>query len=1008
MSIRLRSHYFVCFLKKLHFESNLTHNFSIFCRCLSNLVRTFLKDEYSEKTGETATQLVKFLLLCYDCLAVSRNEINQLFRIIFLTIVKAQSNVYQPVSSCWQAVEMLYGLLHELLGLGKKHATADDITVGIMSSLHDVLCSLTQTLVRTVGQEDERCSFYGCNAYFAMLNEVKSLLSTYKFVESLEQKFQKLLNTIADLTLSLYSSETDCVTVKGWLRFLVTLKLIIWIIDVTDATDFILTNERRGKLLKSLRSLTLSSNLGFPNEGKSSDRSYLQETNWRFVAEDIIATKWHCFNIVIKESDGKFISNNPSKTFDGSSPCDIVEACVEALSLTSGAACFPCLETLRLCLPHLIQAGDEITTILLLETAWKVLNEIRTRYSGFFWPALDIAVRIVFASELFDRQVNSSLVCYVRKFWESLLNTADDQTGLVSVAVSHLCKVFSNMYRSQTVNVVDYHADIIADICLFGPVHKKDQKLLLHTAAYVKCLDDVSGVIGIRKFKECECESSRVRVDLIMMLLNMDHNSQASSLLIFKLIRVLLERDQRLSESKASRFLNSENHRKKQRLWQIILILATRITDEKFASEVSDSVLKALERDNQPSVRFFIEWSLVRLLSSHVHLLETIWEEMKNLSKTRLSYVASLISILAHVFLCVDKPESQIQYLQRLIPAIVPCAFLNHSQIRAYIFAALQVISITCTENLWFQVCQQFPIVQSCLSFAQSVFEGEKEKKRLQKDRALFAFHPIEDFSIEVIFNTVPVITGVVDDEVINPSVFETEGSEAWVEVSGFPLYNRKTTQHEVPTAEITREKTETSCSVVCVTSDVQKKITHWNVTAPLNENHGSFDQLRQRPIDRRVSDLVVVASLIDRAPNLGGLCRTCEVFGASRLVLGSKHVISEKDFKSVSVSSEKWVDVEEVKIHELKTYLMRMKKKGFIIVGVEQTAQSKKLTDFHFPRFTVLVLGNEKAGIPVEIIHLLDECVEIPQYGIIRSLNVHVSGALLIWEYSRQHLNAE
>lgn len=33
----------------------------------------------------------------------------------------------------------------------------------------------------------------------------------------------------------------------------------------------------------------------------------------------------------------------------------------------------------------------------------------------------------------------------------------------------------------------------------------------------------------------------------------------------------------------------------------------------------------------------------------------------------------------------------------------------------------------------------------------------------------------------------------------------------------------------------------------------------------------------------------------------------------------------------------------------------------------------------------------------------MLDGCVEIPQYGIVRSLNVHVSGAICIWEYTKQ-----
>ncbi len=44
-------------------------------------------------------------------------------------------------------------------------------------------------------------------------------------------------------------------------------------------------------------------------------------------------------------------------------------------------------------------------------------------------------------------------------------------------------------------------------------------------------------------------------------------------------------------------------------------------------------------------------------------------------------------------------------------------------------------------------------------------------------------------------------------------------------------------------------------------------------------------------------------------------------------------------------------------------------------------------------------------AGIPVDLIQLVDDCVEIPQQGIIRSLNVHVSGAIIIWEYFKQTL---
>ena len=61
----------------------------------------------------------------------------------------------------------------------------------------------------------------------------------------------------------------------------------------------------------------------------------------------------------------------------------------------------------------------------------------------------------------------------------------------------------------------------------------------------------------------------------------------------------------------------------------------------------------------------------------------------------------------------------------------------------------------------------------------------------------------------------------------------------------------------------------------------------------------------------------------------------------------------------------------------------------------------NKKKLNFNF-----LLNRNEKEGIPVELIQILDVCVEIPQLGIIRSLNVHVSAALVIWEYTKQILD--
>ncbi|KAJ3341066.1 hypothetical protein HDU93_005698 [Gonapodya sp. JEL0774] len=88
---------------------------------------------------------------------------------------------------------------------------------------------------------------------------------------------------------------------------------------------------------------------------------------------------------------------------------------------------------------------------------------------------------------------------------------------------------------------------------------------------------------------------------------------------------------------------------------------------------------------------------------------------------------------------------------------------------------------------------------------------------------------------------------------------------------------------------------------------------------------------------------------------------------------------------------------------NDLPVFLNSKKHDGYTIVGVEQAEGSVMLSEISFPERVILVLGKEKGGIPPTILMLCDILIEIPQFGITRSLNVHVSGSLVIWEFLRQ-----
>jgi tRNA G18 (ribose-2'-O)-methylase SpoU len=60
-------------------------------------------------------------------------------------------------------------------------------------------------------------------------------------------------------------------------------------------------------------------------------------------------------------------------------------------------------------------------------------------------------------------------------------------------------------------------------------------------------------------------------------------------------------------------------------------------------------------------------------------------------------------------------------------------------------------------------------------------------------------------------------------------------------------------------------------------------------------------------------------------------------------------------------------------------------------------------LHEYRFPRRTVLVVGNERAGLTDDILKHVDDVVEIPVYGLPYSYNVATAASMALYEFCRQ-----
>lgn len=132
----------------------------------------------------------------------------------------------------------------------------------------------------------------------------------------------------------------------------------------------------------------------------------------------------------------------------------------------------------------------------------------------------------------------------------------------------------------------------------------------------------------------------------------------------------------------------------------------------------------------------------------------------------------------------------------------------------------------------------------------------------------------------------------------------------------------------------------------------------------------------------------------ISKEFNIGSLLRTAHCAKTKDFFL-----IGEKSFNTyASVSSEKWTSLHHFK--DLKSFLEYIKNSSYNLILVEQSKDSTSLFDFNYPSNPLFLLGAEKGGLPDTIKNNNFPTLEIPQFGLVHSLNLSCSGSIVIYHY--------
>lgn len=235
-------------------------------------------------------------------------------------------------------------------------------------------------------------------------------------------------------------------------------------------------------------------------------------------------------------------------------------------------------------------------------------------------------------------------------------------------------------------------------------------------------------------------------------------------------------------------------------------------------------------------------------------------------------------------------------------------------------------------ERNFTKVIEIWKNIHSILENVLNSTDEASKKDVLNKEDFLQNFHPKLHYSLEMIYRTLPKYYNTLQTD-----LFLNE------EELNNPIIPIKT-KYQVSFKKFIAPPTiSAALSIQTLSKDIQKKVN------PIKE---------LKDVQRKRNNLILIATLINSPANLGGLTRTSEICGIERIVLDDIKITSNKEYKSLSLSAEKWVEIVEKKEKDLVKYLLELKVKGYTLIGLEQTANSQKLNEYVFPEKSVLLLG--------------------------------------------------
>lgn len=147
----------------------------------------------------------------------------------------------------------------------------------------------------------------------------------------------------------------------------------------------------------------------------------------------------------------------------------------------------------------------------------------------------------------------------------------------------------------------------------------------------------------------------------------------------------------------------------------------------------------------------------------------------------------------------------------------------------------------------------------------------------------------------------------------------------------------------------------------------------------------------------------IVLDNVLDTY-NVGAIFRLADAVAAEKVILcGETETPPSIRIKRASINTTEWVTWSYVPTAKEAINDLRLKIKDLRVTAIEQSSRSVPYNkaDYSFP--VALVVGHETYGVSKEVLDMADQIVELPMWGVNKSLNVMVSLGIVLYEVVKQ-----